>query len=622
MIDPLELHSERFSETGNQAARGIRNQLGRPSLSQLVILIRESVQNSWDARVSDQVPVTYGIRSWLATEDQRTALAEIVFRERPAKGLDLSTVLDDQNLRLMTVYDRGTNGLCGPTRANIEPPPGQDNNFNNLLRNIGAAQQAQFSGGTYGYGKAALFQTSQVNTILAFTRVGTEHGLEARLMAASLGEQFYLNRVPHTGRHWWGVKESHLPDEITDPVLDEGAYAIADRLGMKPFIDDETGTSLTIVQPSFESQHPPDAISNALLWNFWPKMIAQDGTSTIQFELEWDGENIDLPEPQDVQALRPFIASLEAVRECERDENSSPIPPTLTREVTWRRTTRLGYLAMTPARDVEVPSDEDDLELGTIPVDSPLRHVALMRRAELVVRYMAGDEHELEGMHYGAVFKSDPGVDASFAQSEPPTHDDWQPRSLPAGNPKSHVNVAIREIKHELRQYAHPSKSTVSRGSAGPSLGLLSESLAGLLPGEEDQAIGGSGVGGGSPGSGGGGGGGCQRARLRFTGEPVLVAMNGGSHLKVEFEVEFSGDQDSVEVEAVSTATVDDSNGRRESEPPVGERVPVLKGWIDPEGTALGPVQPLPISSSESGPWTAIVEMPDSSATRLDLRIR
>lgn len=43
-------HSQTFPPEGASAAEGIRNQLGRPELDLLTILVRESAQNSWDAR--------------------------------------------------------------------------------------------------------------------------------------------------------------------------------------------------------------------------------------------------------------------------------------------------------------------------------------------------------------------------------------------------------------------------------------------------------------------------------------------------------------------------------------------------------------------------------------------
>lgn len=57
--------SQPYPPEGASAAEGIRNQLGRPELDLLTILVRESAQNSWDARVRQPAPtVDYRIDMW------------------------------------------------------------------------------------------------------------------------------------------------------------------------------------------------------------------------------------------------------------------------------------------------------------------------------------------------------------------------------------------------------------------------------------------------------------------------------------------------------------------------------------------------------------------------------
>ena len=42
--------SQRNDPMGGMSSRGYLNILGRPSLDPLIVMIRESVQNSWDAK--------------------------------------------------------------------------------------------------------------------------------------------------------------------------------------------------------------------------------------------------------------------------------------------------------------------------------------------------------------------------------------------------------------------------------------------------------------------------------------------------------------------------------------------------------------------------------------------
>ena len=52
------MQTERFSEpytaTGGLAAEGVLNQLGRPDIEPLEVLVREAVQNCWDAKRRDE----------------------------------------------------------------------------------------------------------------------------------------------------------------------------------------------------------------------------------------------------------------------------------------------------------------------------------------------------------------------------------------------------------------------------------------------------------------------------------------------------------------------------------------------------------------------------------------
>ena len=116
---PLDLHSEKYSATGNLASEGMRNQLGRPKLDQLTVLMRESVQNSWDAAIPGRNSIDYDIELREATPEQRQFLLTRVFKECP-HNLDIYKRLHSKaTFPLLTLSDRGTSGLGGLTRADI-----------------------------------------------------------------------------------------------------------------------------------------------------------------------------------------------------------------------------------------------------------------------------------------------------------------------------------------------------------------------------------------------------------------------------------------------------------------------------------------------------------------------
>ena len=52
----LTRESEKYSHYGNISADGIQKLLGTPNLDRLQTVIRETVQNTWDARDETYVP--------------------------------------------------------------------------------------------------------------------------------------------------------------------------------------------------------------------------------------------------------------------------------------------------------------------------------------------------------------------------------------------------------------------------------------------------------------------------------------------------------------------------------------------------------------------------------------
>ena len=70
----IHLHSEPFSRDGNIAADGAARLLGQPALSPLELVIRESIQNSWDASLEIKGTPQYSEKS----DFQRSALGEPV----------------------------------------------------------------------------------------------------------------------------------------------------------------------------------------------------------------------------------------------------------------------------------------------------------------------------------------------------------------------------------------------------------------------------------------------------------------------------------------------------------------------------------------------------------------
>src|SRR5699024_2561721 len=153
---------------GDIDGEGAQQILGRPTLEQHEVLIRETAQNSWDARLgSDAISFSVNMRK-LDTEKVRM-LRERVFTGE-ALGTGLIELLNKESIWVPEVNDRGSSGLDGPTRTDKVIPESESKNFINSVLTRGAAQDGEFGGGTYGLGMTISYATSAVGAVLILTR--------------------------------------------------------------------------------------------------------------------------------------------------------------------------------------------------------------------------------------------------------------------------------------------------------------------------------------------------------------------------------------------------------------------------------------------------------------------
>ena len=462
--------SQPFAEEGSATAEGIINQLGRPELDELTVLVREAAQNSWDARSGDE-PVDFVVRIDRLGERSPHWLSRLT--PAPAGGAvaQLREHLAPHSI-IITISDRNTRGLGGPTRAGSRAPDGQRSDFVQFLRNVGEARDNELGGGTYGFGKGIFYRLSAASTIMVDSYIGDGSLSERRLMGAALGASFYNDEGRRfTGRHWWGDTREGIPD----PLLGEDAIAVAADLGLPGFEDGRTGTDIVVVGAQLDDDlNEPGAlrsagtfIASSILWNLWPKLVhGPTGHLPMRFSVEVEGRSIVVPDPRDVEHLRPFVESLEMVR---GNRGATHVRRSAPFEV--------GQLHTSLAQ-AEAPFSEV-VDVAK-PFSGPPHHVARMRRAELVVDYFQGPEHADPLFCYGGVFQSSAESDEHFAAAEPPTHDDWVESGL-RGTTKGVVQNARVFIRRRLDEDFGSANRTQGQGAAG--LGVLATRLARLTPG-------------------------------------------------------------------------------------------------------------------------------------------
>lgn len=609
----LDLQSELYPPTGGLSGDGARNQLGRPRLDRLAVLVREAVQNSWDARAA--LPIRFKIACWTMGAAEQLFLREQVLPGEPS-GLGLPNVLATAPCLVLALSDRSTVGLGGPTRADVAAAPGQPANFVNFLRNVGHPQDRSLGGGTYGFGKAAYYVASRVRTICVYTRCLLPGGGvgETRFMAAALGSEFsahydgQLRRF--TGRHWWGRQSG---DGFVDPLLGAEADGVAHGLGLPLFVPGETGTTVLVIAPDLEAPDARtlvEAAAERVLEHCWPKLVdGPGGGPSVLFEFRAEAQIISLPAPTAHPRVGAFARAFAAARSAANAEQNPLFMLSDVDSLRWRR--RLGrFAAVTFPRQVAVDADG---ERG--PIHGPSHHAALIRAPGLVVRYIEGPPLPSDLAEYAAVFAADAGVDDAFARAEPPTHDDWTPDMLDNDIEKTLVRTAMRGIPAELRAFAAGRAENPSAGEDVP-LGEFADQLGGLIAGVAGPGAGVQPAGG--PSRGGGGGGGRPRSSTLRVGQGEVCEVGGRPAVQVPFEIDHRA-QAEVVVEAMVGVVVD--GGALEADPPAGAAQPEIVEWRGPDGVRIRGTSRLRIPAAQAGQWYVVVAIPSDAATAVDLRL-
>ena len=623
-MKPLDMQAEPYVATGNIASEGMRNQLGRPRLDRLSLLVREAAQNSWDAKSECATSVTFGLQGWTLNAKQFGALQKTVFAQRPPRhAYDVTEaaalgdtlreraakVRDGEGIVMLAVYDRGTSGLGGPTRADSLRTD-QPRDFVDFFRNIGTPPDKARGGGTFGYGKAALYLSSEVHTLPVHTRCRTDDGLQSRFMGSGLTNHYSHEGRNLTGRHWWGRRDPK--SGIVDPLVGEQADQLADLLGFPSFERNSTGTTIGILAPHFDpwEEEPERAfeyMSWQLLLNLWPKMVPWPGEkqASMRFELSWEGKTVAMPGPADTPPFDGFVRALQQVREAEKTGDASKELFCL------RPKRRVGRFAAvrTPTQRTGL---SDFAEAGTVPdIHTRAHHVALLRRPELVVEYKEFPALPSDTIGYAGVFLADPDMDRVFAGAEPPTHDSWSPEIIADRRHKTFVRTTFKRIDEKVAEFIEPHREQPDAVAGGPLAELaehLGEVLIGAGSSPEQEASS----------AGGGKGGGRRRGPKPKVRVHDTRRFSQGEGLPTRlFEVELRHAKGSRASRLTAKLSISLLGGGVESTPPRGARKPRVAFWGSPSGERFDDTDS--VDAVEEGTWELGVAMPRSALVAVDV---
>ncbi|QDG52093.1 hypothetical protein FIV42_15480 [Persicimonas caeni] len=583
----LHYHAEKVTDYGNITGDGLGNLLGAPKLEPLELLVREAVQNSWDARREDADAIEFGVEYKTLRDRPLRTLQDSILHSHPPK---LDGLTHEPELPVLLVWDRNTRGLAGPVRPT--ETAGGRRDFVNFVYMIGETKpstdhQGTVSGGSYGYGRSSFFRASRARTILVHSRTEVGGELESRFVGVSWLDKYRDPRTDEqcTGRHWWGEDR----DGWVGPVIGESADAIAKALGMPVPGKAETGTTIMVLDPAMSSVEadgesdkrskkeraatPKEQIVSSILWNCWPRMLA----GGIKFAVRWEGQDVRIPDPRHHSRLKAFTRAFDTLRG-RRDESQMARTFEIRSKSPKALLGRLGLARRAFARMRATPDPS-----SPVSPEEPLRHVALMRNTLMVLKYMQPSGiPPREGEQYAGVFVTDRDIEDVFARAEPPSHDDWVRERLSDRNERIYVNVSFTRIDEKTRKFVAPTTDLVTSAYT-KSVAGLADHLGGLLPGLNESARGKETIS-----SNGGGGGGTREKKPQIQVKPPV--RRPGTN-EVELEVPFSvGHLDNTEGSEITfQVSVVTAGGAKESAPPEGGRKPVVKSWVVGDAVAQQP---------------------------------
>lgn len=465
--------------------------LGVPNLDDYSQFVRETAQNSWDARrdKDGKDDVHYSISIGALTVAQAKTFSTSVFTG-DKKADELITQLKEKTAEgkaFVIVRDIGTAGLVGPTEADVG---GKKRNFVSFVRNIGQDSHANTDGGGFGFGKSVFFRFSGAKTLITYSHTVDEHGKAvARLMGMTLNRDCF-EQHHCTGRHWWGVKPASAKTEFNQPLTGDQADALAAAIGFQPFGKNETGTAVMIIDPVFQSMDKEgnpaataqgratlaEAFRESLVAWYWPRLMGSgEQNGKLICEIKHDEKTIKLSDSMEDCPFKYYAFAFEQIQKKIADPSFVPDPQTYLKEVRWKDES-YGYLAVFKTNKEERPIFVTESLVFNHPLASLLwstgdapaisNHVALIRGPGQVIRYTEMASCSRPSQEYGAVFFLHPTgpkaeeIKSEVKNSEPAAHDEWSVVKSPR------AAKILQTVRGLVTQYVSPA-STSNTGSSG-----------------------------------------------------------------------------------------------------------------------------------------------------------
>lgn len=611
---PLDLMSEPFHPHGGIDGKATIRAMGKPGLEFWDLFLRETLQNSWDVRRKRQRgPISFSVDAFTYDGGTCDYMLRELFAKVPQSLEPLKGALRGGQLDVLIVSDEGTRGLGGPVRADLALPDGASSDFVDFIRNVGRDPKKAVGGGTYGFGKAVLYQASSFGTCLIYSQTRVEGEIQPRFIVMSVGDQFEEGARRYTGRHWWGRLG---PGSILDPIVGDEARALAESVGLNRFSASSTGTAVAVLGPVLADATPTlkaviCRIASAITTWSWPHTIDTGKGPSINFQLSANDMEVSLKATEPDPLFEQYARAFEHAESAESaNEYSVGWPWTLLSIESQRPKRHLGTLAYrsVPALDNEMPDARRE-RFG--------HHIALMRDPRFIVKYLPVSE-DPSGQATIGVFIAASEADEDFASTEPVAHDDWVPGEYEGESRSNPVRIALRAISSEFKQQTSGASATQG-GEHASGTALISRVLGSMLAGTDGAGAESRPI---ARGASGGGGGSRGTAAVNIAMDPYaeLTSANGGVLVDFGFSLEVRPNANLVGLRLEGQPRIVLEGGARERDEDSGEEAPEIVGWFA-DGAKIGSGAQVELEGLCSGHHSLRVKQSSNTAVTASIRV-
>lgn len=434
-------------------------------------LVRESIQNSLDARVGVH-PVSV-VFSFGCVRGSENALGKAPYFKSLVEHLRVPTSglkhlpSDIEHLDYISIEDFHTNGLLGSIELYDDPDDDTENqDFYYFYRNVGRSSKGAARLGRWGLGKQVFPASSRINAFFGLTRRSGEN--KSLLMGQCV---LKVHRIDGQRRcfpyGYFGVFGTQ--DAFAMPTGDEGEVsAFCETFKLQR--GGESG--LSVVVPYHQSEIQPNGVIKAVVAHYFHPILAGD----LQVTVKYDGKAVCLTKANIAEEIERHLADqTELIAFIRFSQWSLGVPeneyeelpvPALDRTPRWKDVlmgdgqeerlrqllTQNGRVAMRVPVKVARAGEPPQLAwfLVYLQLDDGLQggEGRFIRQGINITQANPRMERGARGL----VVIRDAVLSELLGDAEPPAHDKWDERSLKFRGKYDQGASVIRFVKNSLQE--------------------------------------------------------------------------------------------------------------------------------------------------------------------------